>query len=120
MSYWDGDVQYKHPDVIDQSLRRGGEERDACETTRAVDPLQQLGPVRVDESGRSRGVCLNRERVTIPDEPLFALPQDQFREPVRESSNRPAPRCRHFRHCSCSAASHAARPTGSPTSMCES
>jgi predicted nucleotidyltransferase len=52
-------------------------------TTRAVDLLQQLELVRVDESGRSKRVRLNRERVTIPDEPLFALPQDEFREPVR-------------------------------------
>ena len=52
-------------------------------TTRAVDMLQQLQLVRVDESGRSKRVRLNRERVTIPDEPLFALPQDEFREPVR-------------------------------------
>lgn len=53
-------------------------------TTRAVDLLQQLGLVRVDESGRSRNVSLNREQVTIPDEPVFALPQDEFREPVRK------------------------------------
>ncbi|MDR5674249.1 nucleotidyltransferase domain-containing protein [Halalkaliarchaeum sp. AArc-GB] len=53
-------------------------------TTRAVDLLQGLGLVRVDESGRSRSVRLNRERVMIPEEPLFALPQDEFREPVRE------------------------------------
>lgn len=52
-------------------------------TTRAIDLLQQLELVRVDENGRSRDVCLNRDRVTIPDEPLFALPQDEFREPVR-------------------------------------
>ncbi len=52
-------------------------------TSRAVDLLQQLELVRVDESGRSKRVCLNRERVTIPNEPLFALPQDEFRKPVR-------------------------------------
>jgi predicted nucleotidyltransferase len=52
-------------------------------TSRAVDLLQQLELVRVDESGRSKGVRLNRERVTIPNEPLFALPQDEFRKPVR-------------------------------------
>jgi predicted nucleotidyltransferase len=57
-------------------------------TTRAVDLLQQLELIRVDESGRSRSVRLNRERVTIPDEPLFALPQDEFREPVREFAER--------------------------------
>ena len=52
-------------------------------TSRAVNLLQQLELVRVDERGRSKRVRLNRERVTIPDEPLFALPQDEFREPVR-------------------------------------
>jgi predicted nucleotidyltransferase len=57
-------------------------------TTRAIDLLQQLRLVRVDERGRSRNVRLNRERVMIPDEPLFALPQDEFREPVREFTDR--------------------------------
>jgi predicted nucleotidyltransferase len=53
-------------------------------TTRAVDLLQQLRLVRVDESGRSRDVSLNRERVTMPDDALFAVPQDEFRKPLRE------------------------------------
>jgi predicted nucleotidyltransferase len=53
-------------------------------TTRAVDLLQQLELVRVNEGGRSRNVRLNRERASIPDEPLFTLPQDEFRKPVRE------------------------------------
>ena len=57
-------------------------------TSRAVDLLQQLELVRVDESGRSKRVRLNRERVTIPNEPLFALPQDEFREPVRAFADR--------------------------------
>ncbi|MEF8779778.1 MAG: nucleotidyltransferase domain-containing protein [Haloferacaceae archaeon] len=57
-------------------------------TSRAVDLLQQLELVRVDESGRSKHVRVNRERVTIPDEPLFALPQDEFREPVRAFAER--------------------------------
>lgn len=53
-------------------------------TTRAVDLLHQLELICVDESGRSRSVRLNRKRVTIPDESVFQLPQDEFREPVRE------------------------------------
>jgi predicted nucleotidyltransferase len=57
-------------------------------TTRAVDLLQQLELVRVDERGRSRRVRLNRERVAIPNEPFFALPQDEFREPVRAFAKR--------------------------------
>jgi predicted nucleotidyltransferase len=57
-------------------------------TSRAVDLLQQLALVRVDESGRSKRVRLNRERATIPDEPLFTLPQDEFREPVRAFAER--------------------------------
>ncbi|MUV89205.1 nucleotidyltransferase domain-containing protein [Halapricum sp. CBA1109] len=57
-------------------------------TSRAVELLQQLELVQVDESGRSKRVSLNRERVTIPDEPLFALPQDEFRQPVRAFAER--------------------------------
>ncbi|MFB6228329.1 MAG: nucleotidyltransferase domain-containing protein [Halobacteriales archaeon] len=57
-------------------------------TTRAVDLLQQLELVRVDESGRSRNVRLNRDRVTIPDDPLFTLPQDEFRDPARAFAER--------------------------------
>jgi predicted nucleotidyltransferase len=57
-------------------------------TSRAIDLLQQLELVRIDESGRSKRVRLDRERVTIPDEPLFALPQDEFREPVRAFAER--------------------------------
>jgi predicted nucleotidyltransferase len=57
-------------------------------TSRAVDLLQQLALVRVDEGGRSKGVRLNRERATIPDESLFTLPQDEFREPVRAFAER--------------------------------
>lgn len=52
-------------------------------TTQGADSLQQLGLIRVDESGRSREVRLNRKPISLPDEPLFALPQDAFREPVR-------------------------------------
>jgi len=57
-------------------------------TSRAVALLQQLALVCVDESGRSKRVRLNRERATVPDEPLFALPQDEFREPVRAFAER--------------------------------
>jgi len=52
-------------------------------TTNAVDLLDQLGLVNVETAGRSKQVSLNRERVTIPDDPLFAIPQDEFRPPVR-------------------------------------
>lgn len=52
-------------------------------TTRAVDLLDQLELIRVDTAGRTRTVRLNRTHATIPDEPLFALPQDEFRDPVR-------------------------------------
>lgn len=57
-------------------------------TTRAVDLLQQLDLVCVDESGLSRDVRLYRPRATIPDEPVFALPQDEFRDPVRAFTER--------------------------------
>lgn len=53
-------------------------------TTRAVDLLTQLDLVRVDTTGRSKDVSLNRDAVTIPNDPLFAIPQDEFRPPVGE------------------------------------
>jgi predicted nucleotidyltransferase len=57
-------------------------------TGQAVDLLHDLDLVRVDETGRSRAVSLNRDRVTIPEDPLFAIPQDDFREPVRAFTER--------------------------------
>lgn len=57
-------------------------------TTRAVDLLQQLDLVRVDQRGRSRTVRLNRDHVTIPDDTVFARPQEKFRDPVREFADR--------------------------------
>lgn len=57
-------------------------------TTRAVDLLTQLHLVRVDSGGRSKDISLNRDHVTIPDDPLFAIPQDEFRRPIREFTER--------------------------------
>lgn len=57
-------------------------------TGQAVNLLRDLGLVRVAETGRNRAVSLNRDRVTIPDDPLFAIPQDEFREPVRAFTER--------------------------------
>lgn len=53
-------------------------------TTQAVKLLTQLDLVRVDTAGRSKDVSLNRDRAHIPDDPLFAIPQDEFRPPIRE------------------------------------
>jgi predicted nucleotidyltransferase len=57
-------------------------------TSRGVALLQGLDLVCVDESGRSKRVRVNRERVTLPEDPLFALPQDEFRAPVRAFAER--------------------------------
>lgn len=52
-------------------------------TTNAVNLLEQLDLVAVQMDGRRKEVQLNRERVDIPDDPLFSIPQDEFRLPVR-------------------------------------
>lgn len=52
-------------------------------TTNAVNLLEQLDLVAVQMEGRRKEVQLNRERVDIPDDPLFSVPQDEFRPPVR-------------------------------------
>jgi predicted nucleotidyltransferase len=52
-------------------------------TTNAVALLEQLDLVDIEKTGRSKQVSLARNRVSIPDDPLFAIPQDEFRPPVR-------------------------------------
>ncbi len=52
-------------------------------TTNAVALLEQLDLVDIEQTGRSKQVSLAREHVSIPDNPLFAIPQDEFRSPVR-------------------------------------
>lgn len=52
-------------------------------TTNAVNLLEQLDLVAIQIDGRRKEVQLNRERVDIPDDPLFSIPQDEFRPPVR-------------------------------------
>jgi hypothetical protein len=51
--------------------------------TNAVALLEQLDLVDIEQTGRSKQVSLAREHVSIPDGPLFAIPQDEFRPPVR-------------------------------------
>jgi len=52
-------------------------------TTRAVELLVQLDLVRANTEGRSKDVSLNRSNVSVPEDPLFAIPQDEFRAPIR-------------------------------------
>jgi len=52
-------------------------------TTNAVALLEQLDLVDIEKTGRSKQVSLARDRVSIPDDPLFAIPQGEFRPPVR-------------------------------------
>ena len=52
-------------------------------TTNAVALLEQLALVDIEQTGRSKQVSLAREHVSIPDNPLFTIPQDEFRPPVR-------------------------------------
>jgi len=63
-----------------QSLTNNGSKT----TTNAVNLLEDIELVTVDQDGRSKDVSLNRNRVTIPDDPLFAIPQDEFRRPIQE------------------------------------
>lgn len=51
-------------------------------TTNAVNLLEQLDLVAIQMDGHRKEVRLNRERVDIPDDPQFSIPQDEFRPPV--------------------------------------
>lgn len=57
-------------------------------TTASVDLLDALGVIGTWADGRQRLVSLDRDRVSIPDDPLFQIPQDEFRDPIRAFRDR--------------------------------
>lgn len=50
---------------------------------RAVDDLEANGLVLSDHHGPRRFVRINRERLSVPDDPVMRIPQPEFHEPVR-------------------------------------
>lgn len=50
---------------------------------RAVDVLSGNGLVVEESEGNRRLVEINRERLTVPDDPLMQIPQEEFQEPVK-------------------------------------
>ncbi|WP_084157181.1 nucleotidyltransferase domain-containing protein [Haladaptatus cibarius] len=50
---------------------------------KAVDVLASNDLVHIQHKGNKKLVSINRERVTIPDNPLLCIPQTEFHAPVR-------------------------------------
>jgi predicted nucleotidyltransferase len=50
---------------------------------KAVDLLAENGLVTVEFEGRSKQIEINRDRLSIPEDPFLHIPQTQFRAPVR-------------------------------------
>lgn len=55
---------------------------------RAVDVLEANNVVVVETKGNRRLVCINRTRVTKPDDPVLRIPQSDFHPPVRAALDR--------------------------------
>lgn len=51
--------------------------------TNAVDVLSSNDLVTAERKGRKRMVRINRERLFVPDNPYFQIPQSEFHAPVR-------------------------------------
>jgi predicted nucleotidyltransferase len=49
-----------------------------------IEVLKSLDLIEIRESGKKSMISINRERVEKPDDPVFSIPQDSFREPVME------------------------------------
>lgn len=50
---------------------------------KAVDLLAENGLVNVEFEGRSKQIEINRDRLSVPDDPFLQIPQAHFRAPVR-------------------------------------
>lgn len=54
----------------------------------AVHDLETLGLVTVERDGRANQVRIDSSKVVMPDDPITAIPQAEFHEPVRETVDR--------------------------------
>lgn len=55
---------------------------------RAVDVLQNNDLVEVDHDGNRNRVGINRERLSIPDDPFLRIPQTEFQQPVKAATEK--------------------------------
>lgn len=55
---------------------------------KAVDVLEANEMVIVQREGNKKLVRINRDRVTVPDDPLFRIPQPEFQPPIRTAVDR--------------------------------
>lgn len=60
-----------HTDASDATVRRG------------VDILSDNDLVEVESKGNHTLVSINRDRLSVPDDPFLRIPQEEFRRPVK-------------------------------------
>lgn len=53
--------------------------------TKAVDVLSSTDLVVTERDGASRMVAINRDRLSLPDDPYFQIPQSEFHTPVKKA-----------------------------------
>lgn len=67
--------------TIGELARQTGHTKPAV--SRAVDVLSGNDLVAEESEGNRRLIQINRERLTVPDDPLMQIPQEEFQEPVK-------------------------------------
>lgn len=53
--------------------------------SRAVDDLENNDLVRINHEANQRLVSINRERLTVPDDPIMQIPQVEYHNPTRSA-----------------------------------
>lgn len=55
---------------------------------KSIEILEALDLVKIREDGKKNMISINSEKIDKPDNPIFSIPQDSFREPVRKFKER--------------------------------
>jgi len=53
----------------------------------SLELLREMGLIEVRHEGKKKLVQINRLRLSIPDDPILQIPQQEFRDPVKSISN---------------------------------
>ncbi|MDY6789362.1 MAG: nucleotidyltransferase domain-containing protein [Candidatus Nanohaloarchaea archaeon] len=69
--------EFSHTELREQT-GHGGET-----VKRALDLLRSLDLIKEREEGRKKLVRINPGKIDVPKDPIFRIPQEEFREPVR-------------------------------------
>lgn len=59
-------------------------ERGSSSTNKGIDILEALDLIKIRKKGKKYLISINREKIKKPDDPIFSISQESFRDPIRE------------------------------------